>query len=64
MNKKRGEGMALVFVVLAGKMDDGEENIKYCNDTDSMEGAMELIEKNQLYTYPICRIEVTGFKAA
>lgn len=56
--------MALVFVVLAGKMDDGEENIKYCNDADSMEGAMEIIEKNQLYTYPICRIEVTGFKAA
>jgi len=49
--------MALVFVVLAGKMDDGEESIKYCNDAESMEGAMDLIEKNQLYTYPICGIQ-------
>ncbi|HEN3621621.1 TPA: hypothetical protein U5E34_002446 [Yersinia enterocolitica] len=31
---------------------------------DSMEAAQKIVQDNKLYTYPICRIEVTGFKAA
>ncbi|HDY4931573.1 TPA: hypothetical protein RPG34_003405 [Yersinia enterocolitica] len=60
--------MALCFTVLAGKPDEfnGQpiENIKFCDDADSMEAAQKIVQDNQLYTYPICRIEVTGFKAA
>ncbi|HDL7425715.1 hypothetical protein [Yersinia enterocolitica] len=60
--------MELVFTVLAGKVEtnNGEEieNIKFCDDSDTLGGAMKIIQINQLYTYPICKIEVTGFKAA
>lgn len=60
--------MALVYTVLAGKPDDDGgsycENIKYANDSDTMEGALKIIQDNKLYTYPICRVEVTGFEAA
>lgn len=60
--------MTLSFTVLAGKPDgdDGAyyENIKFCDSADSMEAAQKIVQDNKLYTYPICRIEVTGFKAA
>ena len=60
--------MALCFTVLAGKHEDfdGEitENIKFCDDSDTLEGAVKIIEDKGLRTYPICRIEVTGFEAA
>ncbi|AHK21990.1 hypothetical protein BF17_16535 [Yersinia similis] len=60
--------MALSFTVLAGKPDNDDgahyENIKFCDSADSMEAAQKIIQDNKLYTYPICRIEVTGFKAA
>lgn len=57
--------MALSYTVLAGKpdSDDGHyyENIKFCDSADSMEAAQQIIADKQLYTYPICRVEVTGF---
>lgn len=56
--------MELSFTILAGKWDDGEENIKYCNGAATMEEAQRIITENKLHTYPICRVEVTGFKAA
>ncbi len=60
--------MGLSYTVLAGKpeSDDGHyyENIKFCDSVDSMEAAQKIVQDNKLYTYPICRIEVTGFKAA
>ncbi|HGM9895930.1 TPA: hypothetical protein ACKREA_003654 [Proteus mirabilis] len=50
------------YVVLAGKQEDyqGEsvENIKYCNDFDSLEDAEKCIQENQLNTYPICKVEI------
>lgn len=59
--------MTLEFTVLAGKPDDDDgryhENIKYCNSAESFEAAQKIISDNQLYTYPICRIEVTGFSS-
>lgn len=60
--------MALKFTVLAGKPDNDDgsyyENIKFCDDADNMEAAQKMVRDNKLYTYPICRIEVSGFKAA
>ncbi|HHS9775866.1 TPA: hypothetical protein ACTW8Y_000495 [Raoultella ornithinolytica] len=60
--------MALVYSVLAGKPDsDGDayyENIKFADDADTMEGALKIIQDNRLFTYPICRVEVTGFEAS
>ena len=60
--------MELSFTVLAGKPDNDDgayyENIKFCDSADSMEAAQKIVQDNKLYTYPICRIEVTGFKAA
>ena len=62
--------MKLIFSVLAGKPEDDpqygcySENIKFCDDAESMEDAVRIIQENRLYTYPICRIEVTGFEAA
>ncbi|MET3817301.1 hypothetical protein [Pantoea sp. UYEF8] len=56
--------MELCYIILAGKWDDGEENIKYSNEADTMEDAQRIIQENKLYTYPICRVEVTGFEAA
>lgn len=60
--------MALSFTVLAGKPDNDDgahyENIKFCDCAGSLEAAQKIIQDNKLYTYPICRIEVTGFKAA
>jgi len=56
--------MELCYTILAGKWDDGEENIKFCDDAASMEDAQRIIQEKKLYTYPICRVEVTGFKAA
>ncbi|SMB46672.1 conserved hypothetical protein [Serratia proteamaculans] len=57
--------MALSFTVLAGKPDSDDagycENIKFCDDAESFEAAQKIISDNKLYTYPICRIEVTGF---
>lgn len=57
--------MALSYTVLAGKpdSDDGHyyENIKFCDSAESFEAAQQIIADNQLHTYPICRIEVTGF---
>lgn len=57
--------MALSYTVLAGKPDSDEsgycENIKFIDDAESFEAAQQIIADNQLYTYPICRIEVTGF---
>ncbi|HEM7577700.1 TPA: hypothetical protein U2J86_004736 [Serratia marcescens] len=59
--------MALEFTVLAGKPDDDDgrycENIKFCDSADSFEAAQKIISDNKLYTYPICRIEVTGFSS-
>ncbi|HIE0939508.1 TPA: hypothetical protein ACXJPN_002700 [Serratia marcescens] len=59
--------MTLEFTVLAGKPDDDDgrycENIKYCNSAESLEAAQKIISDNKLYTYPICRIEVTGFSS-
>ncbi|CAI1926650.1 Uncharacterised protein [Serratia entomophila] len=59
--------MAILFTVLAGKpeSDDGHyyENIKFCDDAESFEAAQKVISDNKLYTYPICRIEVTGFES-
>lgn len=59
--------MALEFTILAGKPDDNDgqyyENIKYCNSAESLEAAQKIISDNKLYTYPICRIEVTGFSS-
>lgn len=62
--------MKLVYSVLAGKPEEYpqygcySENIKFCDDADTMEGALQIIQDNKLYTYPICRVEVTGFQAA
>lgn len=56
--------MELCYTILAGKWGDGEENIKFCDDAASMEEAQRIIAEKQLHTYPICRVEVTGFKAA
>ncbi|UBN53075.1 hypothetical protein [Pantoea agglomerans] len=56
--------MNLCYTILAGKWDDGEENIKFCDDVASMEEAQQIIAEKQLHTYPICRVEVTGFQAA
>ncbi|AIN17185.1 hypothetical protein ACIOG3_03825 [Yersinia rochesterensis] len=60
--------MTLSFTVLAGKLDNDDgayyENIKFCDSADSMEAAQKIVQDNKLYTYPICRIEITGFKAA
>lgn len=57
--------MALEFTILAGKPDDDDgrycENIKFCDSADSLEAAKKIVSDNKLYTYPICRIEVTGF---
>lgn len=53
----------LIYTVVAGKFDDNEENIKFVDDADSLEDAKKMIEEKNLYTYPICRIEVTGFKS-
>lgn len=54
----------MVYTILAGKFDDGEESIKYCNDAETMEDAQRIIQERKLYQYPICRIEITGFEAA
>ncbi len=60
--------MKLCFTILAGKpdSDDGAnyENIKFCDSADNMEAAQKIVQDNKLYTYPICRIEVTGFQVA
>lgn len=56
--------MALIYTVLAGKHDDDGENIKFIDDAPSMEAAQEMIKEEKLYTYPICRVVVTGFEAA
>ena len=56
--------MALAFTVMAGKYDDNEENIKFCDSADSMEDARRMIQELKLYTYPICRVEITGFTEA
>ncbi|WP_277967072.1 hypothetical protein [Pantoea trifolii] len=56
--------MTMIYSVLAGKWEDGEENIKFADDAGTMEDAQRIIQENKLYTYPICRVEVTGFKAA
>lgn len=59
--------MALSFTVLAGKPDSDDngycENIKFIDDAESYEAAQKIISDNKLYTYPICRIEVTGFSS-
>jgi len=54
----------MIYTVIAGKIDDDGENIKFVDDAASMEEAQLMITEKQLYTYPICRVEVTGFKAA
>ncbi|EDZ5673272.1 hypothetical protein [Citrobacter braakii] len=54
----------MVYTILAGKFDDGEENIKFCDDAETMEDAQRIIHEKKLYQYPICRVEVTGFEAA
>lgn len=60
--------MALVYSVLAGKPDSDDgvyyENIKFADDADTMEAALKIIQDNKLFTYPICRVEVTGFEVA
>ncbi|UIW10375.1 hypothetical protein [Flyfo siphovirus Tbat2_3] len=56
--------MALEYTVLAGKYEDEGENIKFASGADSMEAAQAMIQEKKLYTYPFCRVEVTGFKAA
>ncbi|WP_158780365.1 hypothetical protein [Pantoea sp. BAV 3049] len=60
--------MALRFKILAGKHDsyEGEyyENIKFADDADSWDDAQRIIQEEKLSTYPICRVEVTGFKDA
>lgn len=56
--------MKLVYSVLAGKHEEEGENIKFCDDADTMEGALQIIQEKKLYTYPICRVEVTGFQPA
>lgn len=55
--------MALEYTVLAGKHEDDGENIKFVDSAESMEAAQEMIERLKLYTYPFCRVEVTGFEA-
>lgn len=60
----RGEAMKMVYTILAGKLDDGEENIKFCDDAETMEDAQRIIQEKKLYQYPICRVEITGFEAA
>ena len=54
----------MIYTILAGKFDDDEENIKFCDDAESMEDAQRIIHEKKLYQYPICRVEVTGFEAA
>lgn len=56
--------MALVYTVIAGKIDDDGKNIKFIDDADSLEDAESMILEKKLYTYPFCLVEVTGFKAA
>ncbi|MFU2148940.1 hypothetical protein ACM55O_21905 [Hafnia paralvei] len=56
--------MKLIYTVLAGKHEDEGENIKFVDDAENMEEAQRMIQEKKLYTYPICRIEVTGFEAA
>lgn len=57
--------MPLTFSILAGKpepfYDEYTENIKFCDETSSLEAALKIINDNKLYTYPICRIVITGF---
>lgn len=54
----------MIYTILAGKFDDGEESIKFCDDAESMEDARRIIQEKKLHQYPICRVEVTGFEAA
>jgi hypothetical protein len=56
--------MKLIYTVLAGKYEDEGENIKFVDDAENMEEAQRIIKDKKLYTYPICRVEVTGFQAA
>ena len=56
--------MKLIYTVLAGKHEDEGENIKFIDGAENMEEAQRMIQEKNLYTYPICRIEVTGFEAA
>ena len=57
--------MPLTFSILAGKpetfYDEYTENIKFCDEKESLEEALKIINDKKLYTYPICRIVITGF---
>ena len=56
--------MSLIYTVIAGKIDDDGENIKFVDDADSIESAEAMIREKKLYTFAFCRVEVTGFDAA
>lgn len=57
--------MPLTFSIMAGKpepfYDEYTENIKFCDETASLEEALNIINDKKLYAYPICRIVITGF---
>lgn len=48
--------MKTTITVVGGRMDGGEENIKWIEDFPDMEAALDAAHKNQ---YPILTIEIT-----
>ena len=57
--------MPLIYTILAGKAetfnDEYTENIKFCDDVGTLDAALKIIHDQKLYSFPICRIEITGF---
>ena len=47
----------VVFYVVAGKYDEEGENVKYSKDFSTMEEVIGCIKKNELRSYPFCRVE-------
>lgn len=60
--------MALIYSVVVAHIDDLDflacEDIISCEDFASLEAAERHIQNNELYEYPVCRVEITGYKAA
>lgn len=60
--------MTLIYSVVVGEIDELDflacEDILSCDDFVSLEAAERHIQNNQLFEHSICRIEITGYKAA